>query len=197
MEKRLLLASQSPRRRELLEQAGITFKAVTGTASEETELTDPAQVVKELAARKAQSVFLLHPDDIVLGADTIVALGDEIFGKPEDADEAFEMISGLRRHTHQVYTGCAFVYAGRDGTARVITHAEKTDVLVGEITDEEIRAYIATGEPMDKAGAYAIQGRFGQYIRKIDGDYYNVVGLPLYYVTHELKKIRRSLSEDE
>ena len=187
--KTLILASQSPRRHELLTQAGIEFGTIISPASEETELTDPAQIVEELAARKAQSVFLLHPSDIVLGADTIVAMGDEVFGKPESQEDAFSMITRLRGRTHQVYTGCAFAYADESGLARLITHVEKTDVTVGEISDAEIRDYIRTGEPMDKAGAYAIQGRFGQYIKRIDGDYYNVVGLPLYYVSRTLKKI--------
>ena len=146
--------------------------------------------MEELAARKAQAVFLLHPSDIVLGADTMVALNGEVFGKPESEEDAFDMLSRLRGATHQVYTGCAFAYADPDGLVRLTTHVEKSDVTIGDITDVEIRDYIRSGDPMDKAGAYAIQSSFGQYISRIDGDYYNVVGLPLYYVTHELKRIR-------
>lgn len=189
--KTLILASQSPRRHELLTQAGVPFETIISPASEETELSDPAAIVEELAARKAQSVFLLHPSDIVLGADTIVALDGEVFGKPETEQDAYVMITRLRNKTHQVYTGCAFAYADRDGMAKLVTHVEKTDVYVGDVSDAEISEYIRSGEPMDKAGAYAIQGSFGQYIKRIDGDYYNVVGLPLYYVAHELKRIRR------
>ena len=203
--KKLILASQSPRRRELLAQVGIEFEVQISQASEETDLTAPAEIVEELSKRKAQSVFILHPSDIVLGADTIVALGDKIYGKPETYGEAFDMISELAGHVHQVYTGCAFAYAEESGLAKISTHVEKTDVYVGEMSDDEIRAYLAKKDIVnpagmstpheipvwkDKAGGYGIQGSFAEYISKIDGDYYNVVGLPLYYVAHELKRIR-------
>ena len=197
--KQFILASQSPRRRELLELAGVEFTTHVSKASEETELTSPAEIVEELAARKAQSVFILHPSDIVLGADTMVALGDKIFGKPKSKGEAFDMLSELSGNVHQVYTGCAFAYAEKSGLAKLSTHVERTDVYVGEMSPEEIRAYMAltdnaTGTEIsvwqDKAGGYGIQGPFAAYIEKIDGDYCNVVGLPLYYTVHELKRIR-------
>ncbi|MBQ6353835.1 MAG: septum formation inhibitor Maf [Lachnospiraceae bacterium] len=188
--KKLILASQSPRRRGILEKAQIPFEVEVSHVSEETDQTKPAKIVEELAGRKAQAVFLFNPSDIVLGADTMVALGDQIFGKPKTKEEAYEMLTKLRNHVHQVYTGVAFAFADKNGMVKLITHVEKTDVYVGDITDVQIRDYIESGEPMDKAGAYAIQGPFGQFIKSIDGDYYNVVGLPLYYVSHMLKKIR-------
>ena len=194
MTRELILASSSPRRKMLLEMAGISFTPITSHVNEDTDKTKPADIVAELSARKAQSVFLPHPDTIVLGADTMVALGDRIFGKPGTEEEAFEMLCALRDNTHRVYTGCSFVYADKDGVVQMTTHVEETDVIVGEATDEQLRAYIASGEAMDKAGAYGVQGLFCAYVKSIRGDYFNVVGLPVYYVKHELDRIRASLA---
>ncbi len=195
--KKLILASASPRRHDLLERAKINFEVIPSQISEDTTQTAPEKIVAELSRRKAQDVFLHHPSDIVLGADTIVALKGEIFGKPSNEEEALEMLQRLRENTHQVYTGCAFIYANREGLVQVVTHVERTDVHIGTATDEELRAYIAGGEPMDKAGGYGIQGEFSAYVRKINGDYFNVVGLPVYYVSHQLKKIRADIGEQE
>ena len=189
--KKLILASQSPRRRELLAQVGIEFEVQISQASEETDLTAPAEIVEELSKRKAQSVFILHPSDIVLGADTIVALGDKIYGKPETYGEAFDMISELAGHVHQVYTGVTLIVRDPDGSLRTRTFHECTDVDVCEMTPEEVEAYISTEEPYDKAGAYGIQGSFGIYIRAIRGCYYNVVGLPISRLYQEMKKLTK------
>ena len=126
-------------------------------------------------------------DMIVLGADTIVVLDDAILGKPKDEEEAFRMIHSLQGRTHEVYTGVAVLDFGKEGKKNVVNHAVGTKVFVHAMSDEEIRGYIATGEPMDKAGGYGIQGRFAPYIDRIEGDYYNVVGLPVSYVYQVLK----------
>lgn len=193
--KELILASSSPRRKALLEMAGIRYTPITSFVSERTEKTQPKEIVAELSARKAQSVFLPHPEAIVLGADTMVALGDKIFGKPKTEEEAFEMLCALRNNVHRVYTGVTLVYADEEGLVKTSTHVEETDVHVGEATDKQLRDYIASGEAMDKAGAYGVQGLFCKYVKKIDGDYFNVVGLPVYYVAHELTRIREELGE--
>ncbi len=193
--KEFILASQSPRRRALLEMAGIQFTALSSHMPEETDKDDPKERVAELSARKAQAVFLPHPDAIVLGADTVVSFKGRIFEKPETEDEAFEMLCSLRENTHRVYTGCTFIYADKEGLVRTVTHVEETDVYVGKATDEQLRAYIASGEAMDKAGAYGVQGRFCSYVKSVHGDYFNVVGLPVYYVAHELDRIRKELGD--
>ena len=128
-------------------------------------------------------------DTIVIGADTVVVHDNKILGKPSDEAEAFRMLKSLAGDIHQVYTGVAMLVYGEDGEAKEICHAERTEVFVHEMSDEEIRNYIASGEPMDKAGAYGIQGKFAAYIDKIEGDYYNVVGLPVAYVYQQLKAL--------
>ena len=190
----IILASASPRRRELLKQIGIEFEVIAGNAKEIYSSAEPVEIVKELALLKASDIAdRLHvrqgEEYIVLGADTIVVNEDQIMGKPADEEDAFSMISSLSGKKHQVYTGIAFIKITGDGSRSVITHAEKTDVFVRQMSSEEIRAYIATGEPSDKAGAYGIQGRFAAFIDRIEGDYYNVVGLPAAYVYRTLKEL--------
>lgn len=190
----IILASASPRRRELLKQIGIEFEVMAGNAKEIYSSAEPVEIVKELALLKASDIAdRLHvrqgEEYIVLGADTIVVNDDQIMGKPADEEDAFSMISSLSGKKHQVYTGTAFIKITGDGSRSVITHAEKTDVFVRQMSSEEIRAYIATGEPSDKAGAYGIQGRFAAFIDRIEGDYYNVVGLPAAYVYRTLKEL--------
>lgn len=171
-----VLASGSPRRRRLLDRIGMEFDVDVSHVEEYiSEGAQPAALVEELAIRKARDVSARHPDSLTLGADTIVVLDNEILGKPSDADEATEMLRRLSNNTHVVYTGIALVY--RD---RVVTQHEATRVTFVEMTDDEIEAYIASGSPMDKAGAYGIQDDRGAlFVRRIEGDYYNVVGLPL------------------
>ena len=166
--KHLILASGSPRRRELMSQVGLDFTVVTSDADEN---------IKEMEqyADKEDSV-------IVIGADTIVYHKGEILTKPKNEEDAFRILKSLEGQIHQVYTGVTICSAHKN-----VSFYEKTDVWVYDMTDEEIRDYISTGEPMDKAGAYGIQGKFAAYIKGIEGDYNNVVGLPVARLVHELK----------
>ena len=186
--KRMILASASPRRREILAQAGFDFEVLPGTNEEIKRGATPGEIVENLALDKARDVAAGCEDNcLILGADTIVVCDGEIMGKPVDEADAYRMICGLQGSVHQVYTGVALV----DKTAqdvKVYCFHQKTDVWVYPMSDEEIYGYIATKEPMDKAGAYGIQGRFGMFIEKIDGDYLNVVGLPLARLWQELKR---------
>ncbi len=176
----LILASGSPRRRELLTQAGFAFQ-VEVAGVDETPLAEEAAAayVERLAREKAQAVCALHrgEDVMVLAADTAVVLGDVILGKPENAAEARRMLGLLSGRTHAVLTGVAAVTA-REG-AGMMSDVVVTQVTMNLLSDEEIAAYVATGEPMDKAGAYAIQGYAARWIPRIEGDYTNVVGLPI------------------
>ncbi len=184
---RIVLASASPRRREILAQAGLTFEILPSKKEEVITKIKPEQVVMELSAQKAVDIFEQldkGQKPLVIGSDTIVAYGDEILGKPKDEADAFRMLKKLQGNRHQVYTGVTIVTAQEQ-----VTFFECTNVNVYPMNDDEIRAYIATGEPMDKAGAYGIQGRFARYVRGIEGDYLNVVGLPLARLCHELEKV--------
>ena len=184
--KKLILASASPRRREILSQAGFVFEVMPSTKEETRRGSTPQEIVEHLAEDKARDTGeACKAPCVVLGADTIVVCDGEIMGKPKDEAEARRMLEKLAGRGHQVYTGVALLEKG-DGQ-RLHTFHQKTEVFVYPMTEEEITGYIATGEPMDKAGAYGIQGRFGMYIEKIEGDYLNVVGLPLARVYREMK----------
>lgn len=184
--KNLILASGSPRRRELMSQVGLDFTVVTSDADENIKEMEPEDYVRELSSIKAQSVLEQYADKddsvIVIGADTIVYHKGEILTKPKDEEDAFRILKSLEGQIHQVYTGVTIC-----STHKNVSFYEKTDVWVYDMTDEEIRDYISTGEPMDKAGAYGIQGKFAAYIKGIEGDYNNVVGLPVARLVHELK----------
>ena len=177
----IILASQSPRRRELMSVTGLPFKVEVSDADEDLAILDPKEFVSELAKRKADAVAVSHPDDIVIGADTIVVIDDTILGKPHDTEDALRILKLLSGQTHQVYTGVAVIKGDR-----VINFYEKTDVVMYENSDEMLRDYIATGEPMDKAGAYGIQGKGMLLVERIEGDYYNVMGLPIARLYREL-----------
>ena len=179
----LVLASASPRRQELLRNAGISF---TVHPTNIPELPRPGEKPRECAERlareKAQAVLRQHPGKLVLGADTIVVVEGEILGKPRDEADAMRMLRLLSGRTHQVITGvCLGLRTGNQKleTGFEDTRSETTLVTMIPLSDEDIRSYIATGEPMDKAGAYAIQGLASRWIPRIDGDYFNVVGLPV------------------
>ncbi len=177
----IILASGSPRRSMILTQAGIEFQVILPTMSEEvTDKSLPEEVVEDLSKQKAQNTAagLERENYLVIGADTIVSIGSRILGKPSDESEAVDMLRALQGHVHQVYTGVTFVY-DRDGEVQTHSFHAMTEVEMVPMTDEEIRAYIATGEPMDKAGAYGIQGRGCVYIKGIHGEYNNVVGFPI------------------
>ena len=183
--RRLILASASPRRRELLAQAGFSFEVHPAHIPEDPlPVEDPIAYVIRLAREKAQVVFdeLGDAEAVVLGADTTVTLDNHILGKPEDAADAARMLRLLSGRTHRVITGIAVVTASGAEVA-----AEATGVRFLTLSDEEIAAYIATGEPMDKAGAYGIQGRAARWIPRVEGCYFNVVGLPLALVAMMLE----------
>jgi septum formation protein len=197
----IILASASPRRKELLEQIGLEFEICPAKGEEVISKSAPEEVVMELSEQKATEVAamvktyesghgeLMTPQDIlVIGADTVVACDDTILGKPKDEEHAYEILLSLQGRAHEVYTGVAILSYNNTGEKEIINHAVETKVHVHEMSEEEIRAYIATGDPMDKAGAYGIQGSFAAYIDGIEGDYYNVVGLPVSYVYQQLKK---------
>ncbi len=182
----VILGSGSPRRRELLQLMQISFQVDKSTSEEVPHSSEPWEVVMELATQKASEVADRHRDgNLVIGADTIVALNDRILGKPADEAEAAEMLYALQGKTHQVYTGvCLIRQTGTEQQKEVFY--ECTSVHVAEMTDREIADYIATGEPLDKAGAYGIQGYFAPFITGIEGDYYNVVGLPVHALYRHL-----------
>ena len=187
---KIILASGSPRRKEILEQAGVTFQIIPSQKEEITSATEPQEVVAELASIKAEDVAKQAPaNTIVIGADTIVCNEGTILGKPKDEAEAIEMLSKLQGHTHMVYTGVCLLIKNADGSVDVKKFVEATKVKISEITEEEIKKYCMTGEPLDKAGAYAIQGKFAKYVEGIEGDYYNVVGFPLARFYQEIKKL--------
>lgn len=189
--KQLILASASPRRKELLERIGLTLQVQPSRREEVVTCTDPAQIVEELSFRKAEDICseLLQTDPegagnaVVLGADTVVALDGRVLGKPKDEQDAYEMLHSLQGRTHHVYTGVTIM----EPEGRSYTFSCGTEVTVFPMTDEEIWAYIKTGDSTDKAGSYGIQGPFCAYVKEIAGDYNTVVGLPVSRVYQELK----------
>lgn len=215
----IILASQSPRRREILRQVGIQFDVKPSDVEEVITKTAPAEVVEELSYQKAVDVYnkiyknlrwtskwniiydkLTGIKYLVIGADTVVAVDGMILGKPKSEEDAFDMLKLLQGRTHEVYTGVTFAWNDNKKiddkdffnykiALTTKTFSECTKVTFCHMTDSEIRNYIATKEPMDKAGAYGIQGQCAMYISKIEGDYNNVVGLPIARVYHEMKDI--------
>lgn len=189
--KKIILGSGSPRRKELLSQIGVPFEVRVSEKEEIYTQTIPKEIVKELALMKAENVASELPakNTIVIGADTVVVHQDQILGKPKDEQDAFRMIQSLQGDVHQVYTGVAILDFDGDGEKTVISHAVETRVFVNPMSEEEIWKYVQSKEPMDKAGAYGIQGKFSAFIEKIEGDYFNVVGLPVSYVYQMLKQL--------
>lgn len=193
---KIILASASPRRRELLEQIGLEFEIKVSNVEEKSAATTPWQLVEELSAQKAWAVLeSLEPGGVavlVIGADTVVSVGNGILGKPKDEEEAAGMLSRLSGGTHQVYTGVTLLYrpvfSRSDADVRQKTFHEASKVHFYPMTEEEISCYVATGEPLDKAGAYGIQGLFARYVKGIEGDYSNVVGLPVGRLYQEAKE---------
>ena len=186
----LVLASASPRRRELLTNAGIPFIVQPSEIPElPREGEAPQACAERLAREKARDVFRQRPQDFVLGADTIVIVGGQILGKPRDAADAARMLRLLSGRTHQVTTGVCLIGPDRKGRSCLEdTRSETTLVIISELSDDDIQSYVATGEPLDKAGAYAIQGRASRWISRIEGDYFNVVGLPVSLVNRMLRE---------
>jgi septum formation protein len=193
----LILASASPRRRELLAQAGYRFQTEPSSIPEQRNPGEDAiRFATRLAREKAQEVFSRHPSSaeaiLVLGADTVVACDEEILGKPADAADAARMLSLLSGRTHQVVTGVAVAW----GSDSIEVAAEVTQVTMLTLSPREVADYVAGGEPMDKAGAYAIQGYAGRWIPRISGCYFNVVGLPLALVTGLVEGAQSRLTAD-
>ena len=185
---RVYLASGSPRRKEIVTQRGVEGEGGDSGGDEHCDLTDPAMMVEELSGRKAFAVAdELKAEGVqdycVIGADTVVALDGEILGKPKDSADAIRMLRELSGRSHDVFTGVTIVYPGE---VRIFN--ERTKVYFSEMTDEEIEEYVSTGDPLDKAGAYGIQGFCARYIKGIEGDYNNVVGLPVGRLYREMRK---------
>ncbi|WP_054684303.1 Maf family protein [Rhodothermus marinus] len=191
----LILASRSPRRRKLLAQLGLDFEVHPSDLDENaTNHRLPEQLVEQLALEKARAVAARFPEALTLGADTIVVLDGDVLNKPADEAEARAMLRRLSGRTHTVYTGVALVHPA---SRREIVDYEATQVTFAPLTDAEIDAYVATGSPLDKAGAYGIQDDYGAvFIRRIEGDYYNVVGLPLHRLYRMLRNHFADLIED-
>lgn len=187
---RFILASASPRRRELLKQIGVTFEVMPAKGEEVITERQPEQVVKELSRQKAEEIAagIQGEHVIILGADTVVVYDGKILGKPKDETDARRMLSMLSGNTHSVYTGVTVIVL-KDGESQSHSFYEETKVTMYPMTDAQISAYIQTKEPMDKAGAYGIQGKGAVFIEKIDGDYNNVVGLPLAKIFHKIEEV--------
>lgn len=182
---RLVLASASPRRRELLAAASIDVDVDPVAVDEERVGTEaPDAYVERVARLKAAAGAARHPGRVVLGADTAVVVGDDVLGKPRDAADARAMLQRLAGRDHEVMTGVAIAADGR-----VTSFVERTRVWMAPISAADIQAYIDTGEPFDKAGAYAIQGGAGRFVARFDGSYTNVVGLPLERLIEELRQV--------
>lgn len=201
---KLVLASASPRRREILKEAGYKFDVIPSDATEEASYKRPAYYAQELAALKANDVAkkILDAETpyengkytkgevIIIGADTIVSLLDNILGKPKDRDDAFKMLQALSGRRHYVYTGVALIRAVDGKIVNRRSLYIRAGVVVAELTDQEINDYIDTGECMDKAGSYAIQGKFAKHVERIEGNYSTIVGLPIYDVYKLINDVR-------
>ena len=186
--KRIVLASQSPRRHELLSMVGIKHEVITSDCDENIEYKDPADMVCKLSALKADSVAALLKKDsekaLVIGSDTIVYFNDAVLGKPKDEEDAFRMLSELSGNTHSVFTGVTVIDT-EDGKRE--TFYEETKVSFYAVTEEEVKNYIATKDPLDKAGSYGVQGLGAFLVKRIEGDYFTVVGLPIAHLIQVLK----------
>lgn len=184
---RIVLASKSPRRREILENLGLKFDVVVGNADESSDIREPDELVMTLAARKGRATLEKlgkeTDDTLVIACDTLVYADGEFLGKPRDRADAERMIRKISGSCHYVVSGIYLCYKGREARA-----AASTKVIFDKLTDTDIAAYLDTSEPYDKAGAYAIQGKAGVYINGIEGDYFNVVGLPVNLLCKTLKQ---------
>ena len=183
----MILASRSPRRQELLSVISKDFRVIPAVGEEIIpDGTSPMDAVLLLSRQKAEEIYLQYKGEIIISADTVVAIDDMILGKPHDEEQAFDMLKRLSGRLHTVFTGVCVIF--EDGSSD--NFAERTDVEFYPLSDKEIRDYIATGEPMDKAGAYGIQEKGALLVRRIDGDFYNVMGLPI-------SKLSRVLGREE
>lgn len=181
---KIVLGSSSPRRKELMELIGYEFLIASPDVNEDIEEKKPIEYVKKIVGMKGKYIFNNFPNDLIVCADTIVVKDELILGKPKNKDEAFKMLMKLQNDVHFVYTAVFISYKKYQKI-----FVEKTKVYIDALTNEQIETYIKTTEPYDKAGGYAIQGIFGKYIKKINGDFYNVMGLPINRVYKEIEKI--------
>ena len=181
---RVILASKSPRRKELMELLKIPFEIIVSDIEENIDYdNDLVLEIEKLSYLKASDVFLKHPNCLVIGADTIVRIDNEVLGKPHDIEQAKKMLHLLSGNTHEVITGVTILYQDH-----VETFSKVASVTFYPLSEKEIEDYINTNEPMDKAGSYAIQGDGAKFIKSINGDYYSIVGLPIGELYHRLKK---------
>ncbi len=186
----IILASASPRRAEIMKQVGFDFRVIPSRIEENFFQSDPLKTATELAFQKAAEVAERFPDHIVIGADTVVYLDDRTLGKPRNETDAAEMLRFLSGKTHQVYTGFAILHREKN---KRITDVETTHVTFRKLLQEEIDNYIASGAPLDKAGAYGIQDEGAVFVERIDGDFYNVAGLPVTKIYMALQKSFQNL----
>ncbi len=185
--KKIILASQSPRRKELLKLLNLEYDVIPSDCDENIAYESPEELVENLSKLKAGDVLEKNrlTDCLVVGADTIVVFEEKVLGKPADADEAFEMLSKLSGNRHIVYTGVTIIDSD---TKKTVSFHEKTDVYMYDVSEKEIKDYIDTKDPFDKAGGYGVQSKGAFLVRAVDGDFYTVVGLPVARLYHELKK---------
>ena len=184
--KTIILASASPRRKELLEKINLRFEVDASDCEENIDPgLKPREIVRQLSIQKAKTVEARHKNSIIIAADTVGVMGDRILGKPHTKNEARKMLREISGKSHLVITGFSIIDTTTD---KIVTRTVDTRVFIKKLTREEIDAYVKTGEPLDKAGAYAIQGMGAVMVEKIEGDYYNVMGLPLNALTEALKK---------
>ena len=188
-ERKIILASASPRRREIMAQAGYEFEIMVSHKEEFYTSIEPDEIVKELALLKANDIAdqIEQKNVAIVGADTVVAYAGKILGKPKTKEEAFDMIQSFQGDKHQVYTGIAVIEFDEQGNKKITNEAVKTDVYVNPMSSEEIWNYIERDSVLDKAGSYGIQSGFACHIEKIEGDYFNVVGLPISKIYEVLK----------
>ena len=186
--KRIVLASKSPRRHELLDMVGISHEVITSDCDENIAYSGPDDMVLKLSRIKAQSVAeelkMKNEDAVVIGSDTIVYFDGKVLGKPKDPEDAFDMLTSLSGNTHSVFTGVTLIDTAN---GRSESFYEETKVTFYDVTEEEIRDYIATGDPLDKAGSYGVQGRGAFLVKRIEGDYFTVVGLPIAHLIRILR----------
>ena len=189
MKRKIILASASPRRRELLTQIGLDFTVMPSDVEENPVSTLPQDIVIELSKEKARDVWEKtgHDDSLVISADTIVSVEGEILGKPKDEEDAVRMLGLLSGKEHQVYTGITMIWIDGEGKQEEYSFYVCTGVLMYRMNRAEIMEYVCGGEPMDKAGAYAVQGRAAAFIKSVRGEYSNVVGLPVGRLYQEMK----------
>ncbi|MGE5041771.1 MAG: Maf family protein [Candidatus Levyibacteriota bacterium] len=180
----IILASASPRRKQILTQVGIPFEVKVSNVDENIPEENPQKLAEKLSRLKAEDVARKNPDSIILAADTVVVFDGGILGKPGNATEAMHMLKALSGKRHEVITAFTIMHG-----SKTITKSEQSSVWFRELTAKEIEAYVVTGEPLDKAGGYGVQEKGAVFIRRIEGDYYNVVGLPICAVVQELEKL--------